>query len=568
MPVWRARTVEPETVRRLASEMVISPLKARILAVCGIRGADQAARYLFPSFSYLHDPFEFNEMKRAVYAINRAIQEGQRILIHGDYDADGICGTALLYNALKKMGADVHYFIPNREKDGYGLARRVMERGMKVGLGMVISVDCGSSDREVVSCLRDGGVSVIITDHHEIGQRVPEATAFINPKLNSENYPYQNLAGVGVAFKLLQGLEKQMGLDLDLERMLDIVAIGTLGDYVDLDGENRILVKLGMEVLKEWNRPGLEALREISGLDRDSSSARRICYSIIPRLNSTGRISSAREAVELLSTHDVDEAGRIARKIEEKNRQRKNHDSVVTEEASYLADITIKRGDPAALVFSSSSWHEGVVGIGASRLAEQYNRVAALIAVKEKLGKGSVRSPGGINIKEVLDRCSNYLMEFGGHKEAGGFTISVEDIPEFQMFFEQIVTELAGDEGIRERSMIFDGELNLSECTLDLVSFMEGLEPFGPRNPEPVFLIRSLEALPGSREVGKGHLKLVVAHPGGGGCDMIGFSLAERWSPRRLTGKWIDIVGHLRRNCYRGIEKPQIEIRDIRYSEG
>jgi single-stranded-DNA-specific exonuclease len=334
-----------------------------------------------------------------------------------------------------------------------------------------------------------------------------------------------------------------------------------------LDGENRVLVKLGMEVLSKWERPGWLALREASGLNNNNLTARNLCYSIIPRLNSTGRISSAREAVRLLSIDDVSEAREIARKIEEKNRQRKSHDSVVTREASYLADIMVKRNDPAALVFSSSSWHEGVVGIGASRLAEKYNKPTALIAVKGKLGKGSIRSSGMVNVKEVMERCSRYLVEFGGHKEAGGFTIAVEDIPEFQVAFEEMVSELSKHQALKEKGVIFDVELGLSECTLDMISFIESMEPFGPKNREPLFLLRGLKVLPGSRVVGNGHLKLLVDDIENSGCDLIGFSMADRWPPHNLSGNLVDVLAYLRRDCYRGEVKPQIEIRDIRYSD-
>jgi single-stranded-DNA-specific exonuclease len=494
MPSWEIQPVDENVISELSRSLLISALQSRLLCTRGIARSDEAERFLSPSMEHLHDPFLFREMNVAAAVLHEAVTSGERILIHGDYDADGVCGAALLYEALRKMGADVHYFIPDRAKDGYGLAERVVERGLDRGLSLVVTVDCGSSDHRVVSLLAGAGVKVIITDHHETRHRIPEATAFLNPKLPGETYPFKELAGAGVAFKLLQGLEKTIGIGLSLEGLLDLVAIGTLGDYTMLRGENRTLVRLGLEMLEEWRRPGLRALRSVSSLPKAKFTARQICFTIVPRLNSPGRIGSARSVVGLLVSDDNGEANRIARDIEEKNRRRKLHDNRVTEEACYLADIILRRAEPSALVFSSSSWHEGVVGIGAARLAERYNVPSVLIAVKEGVGKGSARSAGMVNIKAVLEKCSSSLREFGGHREAGGFSISEEKIPEFQRMFEEAVEDLA-EETTDHGVLHVDAEVTLGDCTLGFVSFIERLAPFGPGNQEPIFLLRDLKSV-------------------------------------------------------------------------
>jgi single-stranded-DNA-specific exonuclease len=566
MSSWLLRPVDPDTITVLSEALGISLTAARILASRGIGDERQAREFLSPTTDGTHDPFLFREMDEAVRAVREAISAGSRILVHGDYDADGICGTAILYEGLRSIGADVHYFIPDRKKDGYGMARRITDRSLEVGLGLVITVDCGSSDGDLVRELAAGGIPVIITDHHEIGERVPEAKAFINAKLPGETYPFKELSGAGVAYKLLQGIEQGSGTDMKLSRLLDLVAVGTLGDYVSLVDENRALVTLGLAELEKWQRPGFRALRKECGLVASGFTTRQICFTIVPRLNSPGRIGSARSVVELLTTDDEDEAKAIAGRIEDTNRQRRAHDGQVTEEACYLADIMLKRKEPNALVFSSSSWHEGVVGIGAARLAENYGIPSVLIAVRDGVGKGSVRSSGGINIRDALEKCSKYLPAFGGHKEAGGFSIREEDIPAFNNCFNKVVGEAAGERD-GQSHIYADAEISLSECDLGLISFIERLAPFGPGNIEPLVLIRDLDVLDRTRIVGKHHLRLAVSHEGGGSLEMIGFSLGKSWKPFDVIGGKIDVLAHLRRNVWQGKEEAQIQVTLIHRTE-
>ncbi len=564
---WTDSNVDQNINESLAESLMISSLEAKLLLARKIENIEDARRYLSPSFDDLHDPFLFGEMEGAVSAIGEAVAGGHRILVHGDYDVDGICGATLLYEALAGLGADVHYFIPDRSKDGYGLAGRVMKRGVKVGLKLVISVDCGSSDGETISYLSSHGVETVITDHHEIDRRPADAGSFINPKLPGEKYPFYELAGVGVAFKLLQALEKSMGGSFDLEGMLDLVALGTLGDYVDLVGENRTLVSLGLERLRRWERPGLAALRDEAGLVKDGFTARQLCFSIVPRLNSPGRMGSARDVVKLLSTRDADLSSKIAREIEMKNRSRREHDSRVTEEACYLADVILKRSDPNALVFSSSSWHEGVVGIGASRLSEKYNLPAVLIAVRDGIGKGSARSAGKVNIKETLEKCAGYLDAYGGHKEAGGFSIKEINISDFNSRFDEVVGELLEKSGEAD-PVVYDAEISLEQCDMELISFIERMAPFGPGNREPVFLLSGLEVMPDSRIVGKDHLRITVRDRNGGIQNLIGFTLGRAWNPVDIVGQKLDLLVQLRKNVYHGKVEPQVQALMIRISNG
>lgn len=563
---WVVNPADEKAVAFLSSSLLIDPIQARLLVARGLSTREEAERFLEPSREQLHDPFLFDEMEIASDLLHRAVTSRERILIHGDYDADGICGTALLYETLSELGADVHFFIPDRAKDGYGLARRVMERGVERGLGLVVSVDCGSSDQEVISFLKDNGVMVIVTDHHETRERPGGTDAFLNPKLPGESYPFKELAGAGVAYKLLQGLEMRTGIDLSLERRIDLAALGTLGDYALLAGENRTIVSFGMKEIAAWRRPGLKALRVESSLSPNDFTARKLCFTLIPRLNSPGRIGSAKEVVNLLVTGEKSLAAGIAKEIEEKNRRRRVHDSSVTEEASYLADIILKRTEPSALVFSSSTWHEGVVGIGASRLAEKYNMPTVLIAVRGGVGKGSARSAGVVNIKAALERCSDLLIVYGGHREAGGFSIEEDRIPDFQSAFEETVDEML--EGKEEDSSLHvDAEVTFEDCDKGFLSFMRRLAPFGPGNHEPVLLVRDIEVLPGTRVVGDGHLRLAGRDSRGVSKHLIAFSMAATWNPDRIVGERIDVLTHARSNVYQGREELQLQVKAIRLAE-
>jgi single-stranded-DNA-specific exonuclease len=563
---WVINPADEKAVEHLSSSLLIDRMQARLLVARGLSTREEAERFLQPSREQLNDPFLFDEMETASQLLHGAVTSGERILIHGDYDADGICGTALLYETLLELGADVHFFIPDRAKDGYGLARRMMERAVEKDLGLVVSVDCGSSDQEIISYLKEHDVKVIVTDHHETRERPGSADAFLNPKLPGESYPFKQLVGAGVAYKLLQGLEVVTGVDLSLDRRIDLAALGTLGDYALLIDENRAIAALGMREIAEWRRPGLKALRTESGLSPKGFSARKICFTLIPRLNSPGRIGSARDVVNLLVTGEESLAAELAKEIEEKNRRRRVHDSSVTEEAGYLADIILKRSDPSALVFSSSTWHEGVVGIGASRLAEKYNMPAVLIAVRGELGKGSARSAGVVNIKEALERCSDLLLEYGGHREAGGFSIEAERISDFQNAFEETVEEML--EGKEEDSSLHvDTEVIFDDCDERFISFMKRLAPFGPGNHEPLLLVREVEVLPGTRVVGDGHLRVMGRDPRGVTKNLIAFSMAVAWNPDRIIGERIDILTHARSNVYQGKAEVQLQVKAIRMAE-
>ena len=559
---WASKNVDNSVIKRLLDECDLTLVQAHLLQCRGLNSGREVTDFLKPSFDNLYDPFEFNEMKQAVSLVLEAVRKKELILVHGDFDADGVTGTTLLYQFLKEIGANVQHFVPSREKDGYGLAMRVMERGVQKGLKLVISVDCGSSDSEVVSFLSERGVKVLITDHHETNIRV-NADAFLNPKFPAEKYPFSDLAGVGVAFKLVQALAKSIEIDFSPDKYLDLVALGTLGDYMPLCGENRIFVSLGLNAMAKWSRPGLEALRAKSGLSKENFSAKQVCFTIIPRLNSPGRIGSARDVVSLLTENDRNGAFEQATSIEEKNIQRKILDRNVTEQAYQLADIILKRSKPNALVFSSADWHQGVVGISAARLADKYRLPSALIAIQpNRIGKGSVRSAGVVNVKEALESCSSLLIAFGGHKEAGGFSIQEEKIGDFNIMFNNVVEKLTGDDisaSINETDM----EISIEECNMELLSFLELMQPFGPGNIEPVFTLRGVDVQNECRIVGNGHLKFNGRQNSDETVNFIGFSKGRIWKPHDIYGQKLDILANFRKNYYKGKLEKQFIVIDM-----
>ncbi len=563
---WVLKDVDRLGIKRLSEECSLTTIQAHLLWCRGFRNPEEVDLFLNPSFDRLYDPFQFNEMEKAVSLVLEAIRNEDLILVHGDLDADGVTGTALLFQFLKEAGANVSYFVPSRKKDGYGLAMRVMKKGVQKGLKLVVSVDCGSNDNEVVSFLKEKGVAVLITDHHETNSRVG-ADAFLNPKYPAEEYPFRDLAGVGVAFKLVQALAKSIKADFSMEKYIDLVALGTLADYMPLCDENRILVSLGLKAMSKWSRPGLEALRAKSGLNSNDFNARQVCFTIIPRLNSPGRIGSAREVVKLLIENDSERIFDLVNGIEEKNSQRKFRDRRVTEQAYYLADMFLKRGNPNALVFSSPDWHQGVVGIGAARLAERYGLPSALIAVQDNgVCKGSVRSAGTINIKAALERCSSLLIAFGGHKEAGGFSILEENIASFTNMFDGVAREFTGDDlpaSVYEADM----EISIDEFDTELLSFIELMAPFGPGNTEPLFILRGVDVGDKCRIVGRRHLKFNGRQNSSKLVDFIGFSKGRVWKSHDIYGQKLDILVNFRKNYYRGRLEKQFIVLDLCLSE-
>ncbi|HYB21600.1 MAG TPA: single-stranded-DNA-specific exonuclease RecJ, partial [Thermodesulfobacteriota bacterium] len=434
-------------------ELEISPLTVQVLLNRGISSLDEARRFLSPSLSDLPDPFTMKGMDEAVRRIDQALRKGERIVLHGDYDVDGTTATALLYLFLRNAGGRVDISLPHRVKEGYGLNLEAVKKIRLSGAKLLITADCGISNSEEIRWAGENGLEVIVTDHHEVPEQLPRALAILNPKQRDCSYPFKNLAGVGVAFNLLialrsflrrQGFFKD-GKGPNLKEFLDLVALGTVSDVVPLTGANRVLVKYGLRELSQSNRPGIAALKEISGLEAGSVDTTGINFRLAPRINAAGRLEDALEVVQLFTTSDPLQARRIAVHLNELNSLRQRIEERILMEAKAMLDSRAAE-KIKSIVLASLGWHPGVIGIVASRLTEAYHCPTILIALQENLGKGSGRSIPSFPLYEGLKDCRIWMEGFGGHEQAAGLIIRAECIPGFSRAFEETVAERLTEE--------------------------------------------------------------------------------------------------------------------------
>ena len=545
-------------VAALAAACDVPAALARLLWARGHRDAERAAAFLTPRFDDLHTPTRMADMERAATRIVQAIQGGEHIVVNGDYDCDGITGTALLVSELRALGARIDFFIPDRERDGYGITSRLVERAGGVGVRVLISVDCGSSEHETIARARALGIDVIVVDHHEI-PRVPAAAfAVLNPKRSDCAYPFKGLSAVGVAYKLLQAVCTRLGVGRPADG-LDFVALGTLADSQPVLDENRTLVALGLARLTHAPRPGIRALRDASGVT-DAVRSRQVGFRLVPRLNAVGRIARGSIAVELLLAPDARRADALAAELEAHNRTRRELEQVVTREALERAEGIARTRRPAAFVVWSETWHPGVVGISAARIVDRWEIPAAVVGIHAGVGRGSVRTPAGIDVKAALDAASDLLLKYGGHREAAGFSIAPECLPAFAARFEAaIASQSRGD---AHRPLTIDAALQAGEIDAGLTTALERFEPFGTGHSEPAFLIRGLRAGARTRCVGDGHLKLEL-ESAGGALDGIAFGWGVTLPPAEVIGRELDLVVHLRAQDPRWGTGVQLVIVDV-----
>lgn len=538
---------------------------ARLLCRRGYRDVDTARRLLSPHSDQLLDPTLMTDMETAGDRVVRAVRAGEHFVVNGDYDTDGITGTALLVSELRRMGGRVDFFIPDRERDGYGITPRLVQRAGEVGVRVLLSVDCGSSDHAAIEQARGLGIDVIVVDHHEIPQRPAAARAVLNPKRSDCAYPFKGLCAAGVAYKLLQAVCMGLGRAPQPEDGLDLVAIGTLADVQPLVEENRVLTALGLQRLRSAGlRPGLQALLARSGVRGEEVRSGHIGFRMAPRINAVGRIARGKIGVDLLLA-DAATAERLAHEMEVQNERRRMIQDRIVVEARERAARAFDAASTAALVLASETWHPGVVGIVAARLADEFNVPVVLVGIQKGVGRGSVRSAGGVNVRAALDAAADLLVRYGGHKEAAGLTVRPEHIAELAERFEAAVRLQRDAAGVRALNV--DTELVPAEVGLALVESLDRLEPFGPGHLEPLFMFRGLEIQPGTRIVGEGHLKLDALLPGGRRLDAIAFGWGRDVAPSAVIGARLDAVGHLRRQDPRWGSDCQLVVTDLRAAE-
>ena len=568
----RDTNVTPEitqTAQSLSQELSVSPILTEILVNRGIDTFEKARAFFRPSIEDLHDPFIMNHMDAAVRRISLAISNNECMVVFGDYDVDGTDSTAMLWKFLKDAGASVSYFIPDRIKDGYGISTAGIDHVRDAGAKLLIAVDCGITAVQQVEYARSYGIDVVICDHHEPGNEIPNAAAVLDALKPSCSYPFKYLCGCGVAFKLIQALaasepiRSKLGEDAPKHLLdyLQYVTLATTADIVPLVNENRIMVKLGLELINSIPVPGIRALIETSGLSLGRISSGQIVFVHAPRINAVGRLGDANRAVEMLASDSYDRAVQIARVMENENLQRRKIDEETFLQAQEIVEKFLEADNDSAIVLHQEAWHPGVIGIVASRLVERYYRPTIMMTTVDGVAKGSARSISGFNIHEALKRCESKLIQFGGHKYAAGLTVELDRVDEFRDAFKQVAAELLTEDLLTPEIKI-DAEVQLSDLTPKFIRVLSQFAPFGPENMRPVFAARNVEVLGQPRIVGKNHLRFKVrsnTHV----VDAIGFNLGHLL-PRVQSGSKIDVAFSLDEGEFAGETVPQLKIRDVK----
>ncbi len=561
-PIWDVVPVpDSSSVRNLSEALELPPAIVKILLNRGFDSPEAVEKFLNPQLSDLQDPFLLHGMDIAMERVTKALLANERIVIYGDYDVDGITATSLLYIIFNKLGAQVDYFLPNRLVEGYGLSVDGINEVRKHGVELIITVDTGINAIDEVAYANSHGIDVIITDHHEPREILPEAVAIINPKQEQCQFN-EELSGVGVAFKFAQAVHKALGQsETELYEHLDLVALGTAADIVPLVGENRVLTRFGIPQISRTTKPGLKSLTFVSGLMGKDISTGQVVFVLAPRINAIGRLGDAKEAIRLLSTRDEVVAQEIARKLDDDNRKRKRIDEDTLNEAlAQLEEIADLEND-RAIVLAGEGWHLGVIGIVASRIVERYHLPTVMISINDGEGKGSARSIPGFHLCEALNKCEDLLVQYGGHKYAAGLSIEAKNIAEFRKKFIEVSNSELSDEDIQPKLKI-DMEIELSEVTDRFMEILEKFAPFGPQNMRPVFLTRNCEVAGRPNVVGNNHLRLRV-RKGSVSIDVIGFGFGDMLG-QISTGSLIDLVYTVEYNTYNNVTRVQLRIKDIK----
>jgi single-stranded-DNA-specific exonuclease len=548
-------------VAALANELHLPSVICELLLRRGFSTVESAKRYLRPRLEQLHDPALMLGMDVAVERLVRAIRGGERIVVHGDYDVDGMASTTVLLRTIASLGGNAIPFIPRRIEDGYDLTMAGINAAIAADAKVLVTCDCGTNALAPVEAACKAGIDVIITDHHLPSGPLPKCLAVLNPKQDGCEYPDKDLAAVGIAFKLSLALTRAMGgSEDDVYRLLDLVALATIADVAPLRGENRVLARAGLKVMKDTTNHGLRALIRSSGLEGKPLNAGRIGFILAPRLNAVGRLGHALRGVELLMTESEHEANAIARELEELNRHRQDVDRKTLARAREMIeglDLDATHG----IVLAEEGWHPGVIGIVASRLLEEHGRPVLLIALDGEEGKGSGRSISAFDLHGALTECRDLLVRFGGHRAAAGVTIARANVPELARRFNEIalaqltVNDLAAE-------LRVDLELPISAATLELESLLRHFEPFGPSNPTPVLVSRGVRLAAPARVMGDGHLKLRL-RTDAGELEAIGWGMAHLASELDVAIPF-DIAYRLERDDWNGVPRLQAKLAAVR----
>ena len=554
--------IRAEQIAKISKKFNIPPVIAKILIQRGIDTPEKVKKFYDLSLNNLYDPFLLPGMDVAVERIIRALREGENILIYGDYDVDGVTSVSILYDGLFYLGGKVSFFIPSRFREGYGVSVEGIKVAKEKGASLIITVDCGITAVDEVEFARELGMDVIVCDHHEPGEAIPQTVAVLNPKLPGNPYPFKELAGCGVAFKLLQALAQKLKIDPNFpNQYLDLVAIGTAADIVQLLDENRIFMYQGLKMINQKPRPGLMALLETSGLLGRPLSVNAIVFVLAPRLNAVGRMSNAKKAVHLLTTRSFQQGRNIARVLEYENRNRKDIDEITFEEALEIIHNEIDLDSKRVLVLAKKNWHAGVIGIVASRIMEKFNRPTILISIQDGIGKGSARSMGNFDIYEGFKKLKHLFINFGGHKFAAGLTIAEENISILDREINMLSEEELDIEQLIPKLKI-DAELTFDQLNARFFSALQDMAPFGPGNMRPVFVSYDLKPYGLVSVVGHNHLKAKFKQ-NSIVLDAIGYNLGHLIDLVNQPHGQINCAYVLEENRWNGKTAIQMRLKDI-----
>jgi single-stranded-DNA-specific exonuclease len=559
---WQVHPEQPELMRAVGARHGVPSLVARLLLNRGLSGDEEILAFLDPALERLHPPAGLADLEVAAGRLAQAVRRQEPVAIYGDYDADGLTATAVLHEFFRELGLPATAYIPNRLREGYGLKRAALEE-LAAKARLLVTVDCGISDFQEVAEAQELGLEVIITDHHEIPPELPPALAVVNPKRGGGDYPFAELAGVGVALLLALAVRAELResgwftgrrREPNLKNYLDLVALGTAADVVPLQGENRILVSQGLKVLEDSRRPGIIALKEVTNLQGKPITYRDVVFRMAPRLNAAGRMGQARGALELLFSLDVAQARSQAQYLNGLNRERQ----AVEEEVLRQADAMVREqalSQRPVMVLAREGWHAGVLGIVAARLAEEYHRPVALVSLEDGFGKGSARSVESFHLYQGLHACREILHTYGGHRAAAGFKVSADRLAALQEALDAAFLEQVGPEAPRPTLKV-DAQVDLDELDEEFFRHLERLRPFGPGNPEPVFACQGVECLT-SRVVGDRHLKVQLVQ-----ADCIREAIAfDQAAHHPLSGP-LEVAFSPRLSFFMGQNRPEFRLLD------
>ena len=567
--IWKLREVaDADNVRQLSSELGVDPVLAELLVQRGVRTFEQARAFFRPSLEDLHDPFLMTDMDKAVERVHQAVTSGEKILVYGDYDVDGTTAVSLVYTFLHRLTRHLDFYIPERYDEGYGVSYKGIDWAAENGFKLIITLDCGIKANEKVEYARSKGIDVIICDHHLPENELPKAVAVLDPKREDCNYPFDDLSGCGVGFKLVQAYSQKYGIPFEtLIPLMDLLVVSIASDLVTVVGENRILAHFGLKQLNSSPREGLLAMIQLSGLEPGHLTIDDIVFKIGPRINAAGRMESGRMAVDLLTARNVADAVRIGNAINEHNNERKNIDRRITQEAIEMVESGQCLSSGKATIVYNPQWHKGVVGIVASRLVEAYYKPTIVFTMSQGgLVTGSARSVHGFDLYDAIESCADLLENFGGHLYAAGLTLKEENLP---AFCERIEKHISGTIIPEMQTPVVDIDtmLNFSQITPKFLRILKQFQPFGPGNNAPVFRTDNVYDNGMGRKVGAegGHLKLELiqeSHPYHH-ISAIAFNMADYFNHIK-AGNPIDVCYSIVENYYRGTSSTQLRIKDLR----